>query len=254
MHFASIGSGSKGNGTVVRADECTLLIDCGFSALEAEKRLEKLGILPQELTAILVTHEHSDHVRGVAGLARKYSIPVYASHGTYHAEASLHTLKDIHTFDSHRDTFWINDIAVTPIAVPHDAREPTQYIFYDGKHRLGVLTDIGSIPPYIIEQYENCDSLLLEYNHDVAMLQNGPYPPSLKQRVGGNWGHLSNLQASQFLAAIDHERLQHLVIAHISEKNNRQELALACVRDVFSYSERVTMADQQDGFAWLALA
>ena len=252
MRFASLGSGSRGNGTLLENSNTCLLVDCGFTIKETERRLQRLGRSAQDLSAILVTHEHSDHIKGVLPLARKYGIPVYASNGTAQYDTMLR-YPDYCEVNTHA-TFCVGDIQITPVAVPHDAREPCQYVFADGKRRLGLLTDLGSITPFVCEQYRECDALILEFNHDCDLLARGPYPPMLKNRVGGNWGHLSNEQAAELLTKVEQERLQHIVMAHISEKNNTVELAEAALRQVVSSTEAALSADQEGGFDWLAIA
>lgn len=251
MRFASLGSGSRGNGLIVEWDAGSVLVDCGFSVREAEVRLHRLGKSPRDLTAILVTHEHSDHIKGVAALARRYQLPVYMTPGTYHSRAlgELPELRLIHGYAP----FELNGLVVRPVAVPHDAREPCQFVFLHRQRRLGVLTDLGSITAHVEASYQDCDAMVLEANHDPMMLASGPYPPSLKQRVGGQWGHLSNQQAAGFLQRIDVRRLQHLVVAHISQKNNSLEVAQRTLADVTTDISRVTYACQDMGFGWLAV-
>ncbi len=252
MRFASLGSGSRGNGTLLENKNTCLLVDCGFTLKETERRLSRLGRRADDLTAIVVTHEHSDHIKGVLPLARKYGLSVYASNGTaqYDAVANLPGYREVNT----HAVFSVGDIDITPVAVPHDAREPCQYVFSDGKRRLGLLTDLGSITPFVCEQYRQCDALILEFNHDCDLLARGPYPPSLKNRVGGDWGHLSNEQAADLLSSVELERLQHIVMAHISEKNNTLALAEAALRRVVASMDTAISADQENGFDWLAIA
>ena len=201
LAFASLGSGSRGNATLVRSDSSLLMVDCGFTLKETEQRLLELGHQPNDVNAILVTHEHGDHIRGVGPFARKYKIPVYATHGTAYS-TTIAKVPALHLIDL-SETFDCFGFTVTPVAVPHDAREPCQFVFQRGTRRFGVLTDLGSITPHIIEQYGHCDGLMLECNHDSQMLATGPYPRPLKLRVGGRWGHLNNVQAANFLAEID---------------------------------------------------
>lgn len=252
MRFASLGSGSRGNGTLVESDNTCLLVDCGFTIKDTERRLARLGRRVDELSGILVTHEHSDHIKGVGPLSRKYNLPVFASHGTalYEGLGNVTELNEVNT----HGTFTVGDIEVSAVAVPHDAREPCQYVFAHRDRRLGLLTDLGSITPFVVEQYRQCDALVLEFNHDTDMLATGPYPPSLKRRVGGDWGHLNNRQAAQLLSMVEQARLQHVVMAHISEKNNTVELAEAALQAVLERSEAAISADQDDGFDWLAIA
>lgn len=251
LRFASLGSGSRGNATLVEWAQGSLLIDCGFSVKEAELRLARLGKTAHDLTAILVTHEHSDHIKGVAALARRHNLPVYMTPGTYHSKdlGELPQLNLIHAYAP----FELHGLQVNPVAVPHDAREPTQFVFEYAGLRLGILTDLGSITPHVEAAYQACDAMLLEANHDPFMLASGSYPPSLKQRVGGQWGHLSNQQAAGFLQRIDTQRLQHLVVAHISQKNNSVEVARAVLEPVTQAVKQVTYACQDQGFDWLAV-
>ncbi len=251
MQFSSLGSGSKGNATLVRDKDCVLLVDCGFTLKETVKRLERLGIVPEQLDAVIVTHEHSDHIGGVGPLARKYHLPVYMTSGTYRSRdiGKLPALELIKNYQAFR----IKSIDITPVAVPHDAAEPAQYIFATQIARLGILTDLGSITPHVEMHYHLCDALILEANHDPLMLASGQYPPSLKQRVGGPWGHLSNRQAADFLTRVDCSRLQHLVVAHISQQNNTTELAREALEDVPLSLKQVKYACQDEGFDWIVL-
>jgi phosphoribosyl 1,2-cyclic phosphodiesterase len=252
VRFASLGSGSKGNATLVEAGGTRVLVDCGFSCAEAEKRLARLSLQPQDLDAILVTHEHSDHIAGVARLSRRYRLPVWMTAGTEAAHKGGE-LADYRCINSHRP--WrIGDLEVQPFPVPHDAREPCQFVFSDGRWRLGLLTDTGSVTAHMLQALDHLDALILECNHDPGMLAGGPYPPALKQRVGGPYGHLSNQQAADILDKINRDRLQHLVAAHISEKNNDPGLALQCLARVVGESRfGVLAADQPGGMPWLTL-
>jgi phosphoribosyl 1,2-cyclic phosphodiesterase len=252
MRFASLGSGSKGNATLVEAGATRVLVDCGFSCAEAEKRLARLSLTPQDLDAVLVTHEHSDHIAGVARLSRRHRLPVWMTPGT-EAEHRGGGLADYRCINSHR-AFRIGDLRIEPFPVPHDAREPCQFVFSDGRRRLGLLTDAGSITPHMLQALDSLDALILECNHDPDMLAAGPYPPSLKRRVGGPYGHLSNGQAADILKNISTDRLQHLVAAHISEKNNQPALALACLGAAVGESRfGILAADQPAGMPWLSL-
>lgn len=251
MRFASLGSGSQGNALVVEAGHTRVLLDCGFSIKETTARLARLGLTPEDLTAIVVTHEHADHIGGVARVANRFNLDVYLSHGTLRFLNALdQTLAHCTVIDSHT-RFAIDSVWVEPFPVPHDAREPVQYVFGDGQRRLGVLTDTGMSTPHIESMLSRCDALVLECNHDETLLQNGPYPPSLKQRVSGRFGHLSNTAAASLLASIDSTRLQHIVAAHLSEKNNLPELAQTALAAVLGCeASGIGLADQQSGFAW----
>jgi len=249
VRFCSIGSGSKGNGTLVQKGDTCILIDNGFTLKEFENRLAQKGLTPLNLTAILITHEHSDHIKGVGPLARKYRIPVYCSHGTSQHEG-LGVIPALKVIDSHEE-FEIGVLKITPVVVPHDAREPTQFVVKDGEFSVGILTDLGSLTPFIIEQYRQCDGLLIETNHDVSMLRRGPYPPKLKVRVEGPLGHLNNEQAGYFLSQIEQDRLQYVVATHISEQNNQKALAIQNISQALSCDPSwVIMAEQETGFDW----
>lgn len=253
MRFASLGSGSRGNGTLIEAGRTTVLLDCGFSLSETRRRLALLGRAPEQLSAIVVTHEHSDHIGGVERLARHHKIPVYATPGTAR-HAKITHLPQLHLFNSH-ETFSIGDLQVQPFPVPHDAWEPAQFVFSDGQRRLGVLTDVGCWTPHIETQLNGCDALLLECNHDIEMLISGRYPPSLKQRVGGRHGHLSNAQAAELLSRLEHGRLQHLVAAHLSEENNRPQLAQQALAEVVGCEvEWIGVALQDNGLEWRTIS
>jgi len=252
VRFASLGSGSRGNGTLVQSGDTLLLIDCGFSLKETEARLTRLGVSGADIAAILVTHEHTDHCSGVGKLSRRYDIPVYMTRGTWASER-CQDVAQVEYFHSEAP-FTIGAIRVAPIAVPHDAREPCQFVLQARDQILGVLTDLGSVPPAVIEHYRDCQALLLECNHDSEMLEAGPYPPSLQRRVGGDWGHLNNHQAAGLLTQIPDDQLQHLVIAHLSEKNNCRDRVSVALAAVYAQIDAVVWADQVEGFDWLELA
>jgi phosphoribosyl 1,2-cyclic phosphodiesterase len=252
MRFASLGSGSRGNATLVEQGDTLLMIDCGFSCAEVERRLARLDRRAEQVSAILVTHEHSDHIGGVARMARRYRIPVWMTAGT-RAMQRDGEVPQLHCFNGH-EAFTIGGLQVQPYPVPHDAREPCQFVFSNGATRLGVLTDAGSITEHMVRSLDGCDALLLECNHDPRMLADGPYPPRLKERVGGRLGHLSNGQAAELLQRMDRGRLQHLVAAHLSDKNNTPELALAALQAVVGAdADWLCIADQAQGFGWREL-
>lgn len=252
LRFSSLGSGSRGNATLVETGQTCVMVDCGFSVIETRRRLARLGKEPADIAGILVTHEHSDHIGGVAALARRFDIPVWMTAGTsvMHADTDVPRLD---WFNGHEDIA-IGDLQITPFPVPHDAREPCQFVFSDGMVRLGVLTDTGSITGHIRQVLDGCDALLLECNHDSAMLADGPYPAMLKRRVGGHLGHLSNAQAAELLSNIDTSALKHLAIAHLSDKNNRPELARAALAQVLKCTpDWIAVADQTAGLEWLQI-
>ena len=254
MRFACLGSGSEGNALVVEVGATRVMLDCGFSTKETVLRLGRLGLAPEDLQGIVVTHEHSDHIGGVMRFANKFKLPVWLSHGSFSYLANLDQLPlDVRVIDSHAP-FTVGDLCIEPFPVPHDAREPIQFVFGDGQHRLGVLTDTGMITPHITQMLSGCDALVLECNHDRDLLANGHYPPSLKQRVSGRFGHLDNLAAADLLRGMDTSKIQHIIAAHLSQKNNRPELARSALADALNCAEDwVGIAAQADGFAWREL-
>ena len=255
MRFASLGSGSSGNATLIQAGSTCLLLDCGFSVKELEKRCQQLQFDIRQIDAVLVTHEHADHVKGLGALARKCGMTVWMTHGTWR-NVRCGDIPDLQLFGSHTSDFAIGDIRVTPYAVPHDAREPVQYTFSFKQKKLGILTDAGSLTPHLVATLDGVDALLVECNHDLDMLRDGPYPPRLQARVGGDYGHLSNQQAAQLLSMIDLTLLQYLVIGHISEKNNTPELALDAVLEHASDLEeenRIILLKQGGSSGWFQL-
>jgi phosphoribosyl 1,2-cyclic phosphodiesterase len=257
VRFASLGSGSEGNALVVEAQCGTtmtrVLLDCGFSAKEVERRLARLGFGIDSLDAILITHEHGDHIGSALALARKWSIPLHMSWGTARAVGADEADVDLHVLWGD-EAVAIGDLSVLPYTVPHDAREPLQFVFSDGAGRLGVLTDVGTSTPHISAVLSGCDALVLECNHDVRMLAASCYPPSLKARIGGNHGHLNNDAAAEILASLDRTKLRFLVAAHLSQQNNSPELAQAAMAAVLGAAATdVQVASQDGGFDWLSL-
>lgn len=251
MRFALLGSGSEGNALVVEVGQTRLLMDCGFSVSETVARLTRLDLTPEQLNGIVVTHEHGDHIGGVARLARKYALPVFLTHGTLRSQnGAFDNLPAVTEINSHT-LFLISEIQVQPYPVPHDAAEPVQYVFSDGTKRLGVLTDVGCSTPHIEATLSGCDALVLECNHDAELLANGEYPYSLKQRVGGRFGHLNNQDAAAILARLDNSKLQHLVAAHLSHKNNTPEFAVSALSQASSRPrEKIIVATQEYGTPW----
>ena len=252
IQFCSLGSGSKGNGTLVAFDDTIILVDCGFSIKETIRRLALKGIAPQQLTAILVTHEHSDHVAGVSGFSNKFAIPVWLNKGT-----SLHkkcdAIKSKHIFNSHH-SFKLANIEISPVPVPHDSREATQFIFTAGSIKLGLLTDVGQITEHIIDAYSGCAALMLEFNYDYQMLIQGNYPYALKQRVSGGLGHLSNDQAISFLERIKLSQLRLLAVMHKSEENNTESIIKSKLGKIADLeSVEYFIASQSEGFNWRAI-
>lgn len=253
MELAIVGSGSKGNCSLVRHGSTLIMVDCGFTLSATEARLATLGVSAADLTAILVTHEHSDHIAGVAKVANKYSIPLYLTHGTrQYFERKAVKLRSRLVEIVLEQVFIIGDIAVTPVPVPHDAKEPCQFVFECDGRKLGVLSDLGHISAAVETAYSDCDLLFIECNHDRDMLAAGPYPASLKARVIGNWGHLSNCQTAGFLAGLGAKTLRQVVIGHMSEVNNA-EAAIKQALSAVEMLDVVHLAPQHEVQPWLSV-
>jgi phosphoribosyl 1,2-cyclic phosphodiesterase len=257
LRFASLGSGSKGNSLVVETRAtaaCTrVLIDCGMSLTEVERRLARLGLEPSAIDAILVTHEHGDHACGVFDYAAAHGAAVYLTYGCLDAlKAEGKVVEGVKTvLVNGRDKAAIGGLEVSPFTVPHDAREPVQYVVSDGASRLGVLTDIGTSTAHVEQRLSGLDALVLECNYDAGMLWNGAYPRWLKERIAGPLGHLDNLESARLLAALDRSRLKHLIGAHLSQQNNRPELARAALARAIGCEESwIGLATQEEGFGW----
>ncbi|WP_185964301.1 MBL fold metallo-hydrolase [Aliikangiella marina] len=251
LKFTSLGSGSKGNATVVGYDEALILIDSGFSCKLLETRLAERAIDCQHIKAILVTHEHSDHFNGVPTFSNRYGIPVWMSHGTS-LNQKAEKIKALNVFNSH-SSFQIEQLEVQPVLVPHDSREACQFVIRKGSSCLGILTDLGHITPFVSQQYKDCQALLLEFNHDIQMLMSGRYPPALKARVSGSLGHLSNDQAIDFLKNGQLDSLKFLAAMHLSEENNCRHSVLDQINGLSLDSVEVTIACQENGFDWVSI-
>ncbi len=256
MRFASLASGSKGNCLVAEADSTRVLIDCGLSLRDAERRLARLGLSPSDIAALLVTHEHGDHACGVFDFAAAHELPVYLTYGTMvalKAEGKVIEGVKIVVIDG-KQAFAIGGLQIVPFTVPHDAREPVQYMLSDGDKRLGVLTDIGAQTAHVAQTLSGLQALVLECNYDRDMLWNGAYPRWLKERIAGPFGHLDNADSAQLLASLDGSKLQHVVGAHLSEQNNRPEIARAALAAAMRCEESwISLATQAEGFGWRAL-
>lgn len=257
MKFASLGSGSEGNALLISTasgtTRTTVMLDCGFPIKETERRLQRLEMEPADLAGIVVTHEHQDHVGGVFKFARRHRVPVWLSFGTWQAVrkdcdgVSIEFCRD-------GEPLTIRDLELVPYTVPHDAREPLQYVASNGRRKLGVLTDAGQSTPHLVQVLGGCDALMLECNHDRQMLANSAYPPSLKQRIGGAYGHLSNDTTAQILGMLDKSHLKTVVGAHLSKQNNTPELACAALCSVVEGDAiEVMIACQEDGFDWVEM-
>ncbi|MEW5893313.1 MAG: MBL fold metallo-hydrolase [Pseudomonadota bacterium] len=251
MRFACLGSGSRGNAWLVEAGATRLLVDCGFSARETARRLARLGVAADSIDALLLTHEHADHARGLAGFAARYGSVVWLTHGARTMLQAMDALPGrVREIDSH-SVFALGDLEITPVAVPHDAREPVQFVLSDGRRRLGILTDAGHVTAHMEAMFSGCDALAIECNHDVELLRQGSYPPALKARILGRYGHLDNGTAQQLLARLATDRLQHVLAAHLSEENNRPELARRALAGALGCADDwIGVADQERGSDW----
>jgi len=252
MRCASIGSGSKGNALLVEHENTTILLDCGFSLKYLKAALADLGTSIDKIDAVFVTHEHSDHIAGVKTLAKNLDAAIYMSYGTAFASKLLHLPRLNYLVEDIAIT--VGDISVLPVVVPHDSREPLQFVLSVADalapRSLGVLTDLGSIPPSVANAYKDCDALVLEANYDPDLLSIGPYPPSVKKRVGSDWGHLSNQQAAAFVKIVDQQKLQWLVAAHVSENNNCVKKVAHEFEQYLQDQQKLTIATQEQGFDW----
>lgn len=241
MDLCSIASGSSGNCTYAGTDRTALLVDAGISARQIERGLGRIDRALGDLTGILITHEHSDHIKGLGVLARRYGIPIYGTRGTLRAIASATSLGkiDVGLFrEIHEDReFEIGDITVHPFEIPHDASQPCAYRLTKGEHSVAVVTDLGVFSNYIVENLQGVNGIVLEANHDIRMLQAGPYPYYLKQRILGTHGHLSNENAGRLLCRILHDNLKCVFLGHLSKENNYDALAYETV------CTEVTMGD-----------
>lgn len=250
MRFASLGSGSRGNALLVEAGNTRVLIDAGFGPREMSRRLGRLNLAGEDVDAVLVTHEHSDHIGGVFAGARRFGWAVLLTHGTLAACPDGGADQRITIIDSHESRS-VGDICLHPFPVPHDAREPVQFVLTDGARRLGVLTDAGHVTSHMVAMLDDCDALVLECNHDSRMLMQGSYPPALKRRIGGPWGHLDNAAAASLLSRIERASLRHVVAAHLSEENNSPALVKAALSAALGCGQDwIGVATQDEGFAW----
>lgn len=251
MRIASLGSGSKGNATIVCEGSTQILIDCGFGLKDIEARLRNRGIHPESLSAILVTHEHGDHLKGAPILANRYDIPLYSTAGT--SRYFKRPVKSAKTFHM-GERLSVGSIDIEPVTVPHDCAEPSQFIFRHQDKTFGLLTDLGSLTPHVKAAYHECQVIMLECNHDVQMLDNGPYPASLKRRVGGNYGHLSNRQAADLLSTMNQKCLTNVLVSHVSEQNNDPLLARDSVQSALKDQHtNIEFLTQQEGCDWISL-
>lgn len=234
MRLCSIASGSSGNCIYVGSDATHLLVDVGISGKRTEIGLRELGLTGRDIDGILITHEHSDHISGLGVMARKYEIPIYATAGTIRAIKAVNGLGDLddglfHEVQEDRK-LTLKDLTINPMHISHDAAQPVGYRISYGSKKVAVCTDLGVYNDYTVECLKGMDAILLEANHDVNMLQVGPYPYYLKQRILGERGHLSNENSGRLLCRVLHDGLQTVLLGHLSKENNLPELAYESVR------------------------
>lgn len=224
MEFFTLASGSSGNAALLRTESTAILLDAGISARRITQALEALGTPPEALSAILITHEHADHIAGLRVLCKKCAVPVYASRGTAEALCELAPTAQLHPFDA-PGSFSLSDLTVTAFCSSHDALDPVGFRIDTPAGSLGLLTDTGMVPDAARDVLRGVDALVLEANHDCGMLENGPYPYPLKRRIAGERGHLSNVDAAELAVQAAQSGTQSIVLAHLSKENNTSELA-----------------------------
>lgn len=240
-----LASGSKGNATYISDGDTSILIDAGLSGVELQRRLLSRDLDPEQLDAIIVSHEHSDHIQGVGILSRRYKLPVYINRKTYQASPKLGNLHETKSFECGQ-TFRISNLTIHPFSISHDAEDPVGFTIGQNGTTIAIATDLGIATSMVKEHLKHCALLILEANHDPQMLENGPYPWPLKQRIKGRTGHLSNTSSKILLKELQHENLQHVILAHLSEVNNTPQLAYAEVaRALTRCSAKLYVADQR---------
>lgn len=257
LRFKNLGSGSTGNATLVESSGLVpfrLLVDCGLGLRQLQLRLGEAGLQLEDIDAVFITHEHSDHIGCTATLSLRHNLPVWMSRGTHVAIGSpdfngrLHIARDGIAID-------LGGLEVMPFTVPHDAREPLQLTCTDGAARLGILTDLGHVTTHVLQHLKNCSALLLECNHDTALLAQSSYPDFLKRRVGGQYGHLSNTAAADIVRALMHPQLQHVVAAHLSAQNNRADLVQTVLGHTLNCAPAdIMVAQPGSGCPWIDIA
>lgn len=255
LRFRSLGSGSTGNATLIDAGGSPgfrMLVDCGLGIRQLSVRLAQAGLTEGDINAIFITHEHSDHIGCARQFALRHGIPVWMSSGTYSAldkpdfEGWLRIAQDGVPID-------LGSLQLMPFTVPHDAREPLQLTCTDGASKLGILTDLGHATAHVLAHLQLCDALILESNHDSEMLEASSYPFFLKQRVGGQFGHLSNEAAAHIAGSVCHAGLKHLVAAHLSQQNNRPDLVHKAMEQVMGSHTELVVANATAGTRWIAI-
>jgi phosphoribosyl 1,2-cyclic phosphodiesterase len=254
LRMCILGSGSKGNCTYIESPEGRILIDAGLSAREIERRLRQVGRTPEGLDGVLISHEHSDHIQGAGALARRFKIPIYANIGTWqgaqHLIGAIDEWRPFHT----GVLFGVKDLLIDPFSLPHDANDPVAFRVAWRRRLIAIVTDLGYPSQLVRERLKGCHLVVLEANHDDAMLKAGPYPWPVKQRIGGKAGHLSNLQSSELLRDVLHDELEHVVLAHLSETNNLPDLARVTAQEVLGMRHtQLSVASQRSVSEWFSM-
>lgn len=256
MRFCVLGSGSSGNCVLIESGEERILVDAGFSCREIERRLDEVGVSSRSFSAVLLTHEHGDHTRGAPRFSRRHSVPIHATRGTLSALRIPQHAPTPVVIESGR-VLEVGPFRLQPFEVPHDAREPIGLVIESGGARLGIAADLGRRSARAWKLLRELDALVLETNHDIQMLQQGPYPWPLKRRIAGDLGHLSNRDAADGLREVLSTRLRWVVLYHLSRTNNRPTLAREAVARVLSLGAgrtRICVSEQSRPTPWMALA
>ena len=247
LAICMLASGSKGNAIFISNGSTSILVDAGLSGIEIERRLRSTGLNPEALDAILVSHEHTDHIQSVGVLSRRFDLPVYINTKTIKtASSQLKNIKDIRNFEC-GSAFMLKTLALRPFSISHDAENPAGFTIEQNDSKIGIATDLGVVTAMVKEHLKGCSLLVLEANHDQTMLANGPYPWPLKQRIKSRTGHLSNEDSKNLLYEIKHNKLEHVILAHLSEINNTPQKALSVVgRALTNIDTRLSVASQYE--------
>ena len=244
LTLCTLASGSKGNSIYISDGRTRLLVDAGLSATEIQRRMQAVGLSAKSLDALIVSHEHSDHIQGIGVLSRRYKLPVYLSRGTYEAANRLGKLF-AHTYFQCGSPFHVNTLEVHPFSISHDASDPAGFTVASNGKRIGIATDLGKATAIVNDHLSGCGLIVLEANHDPRMLEEGPYPWYLKQRIRSRSGHLSNQESKDLLSKIQHEQLQYVILAHLSETNNTAQKAYSeVIRAIQTSGAKVIVAGQ----------
>jgi phosphoribosyl 1,2-cyclic phosphodiesterase len=254
LELCMLASGSKGNAIYVSGGSTSILIDAGLSGIEIERRLNSKGLYPEDLDAIIVSHEHTDHIQGVGVLSRRFNLPVYMSSKTEKASVSqLGNVRVIKNFEC-GSPFMIKDLFIHPFSISHDAEDPSGFTINQNGTKVGIATDLGIATSMVKEHLKGCSLLILEANHDEDMLINGPYPWPIKQRIKSRAGHLSNEASKNLLKELQHDRLKYVILAHLSQTNNTPQKALCEVsRAITHCNPQLDVATQDECGALLRL-